>query len=357
MKNVIIGLGNTGTNIVNLISQNANLSNTSSLYCVDSTTCRITLDSINDIKYLCTISDDVEGSGRNRERGCALFQHHETMGTFDEMYKDASAAKSPVIVITSSAGGTGSGSAVPLCKSLIEKGIEVIPIIIVPNLQDPDAYHLNTSDLFIGLDEAGVTTYSVFRNSRGDADYTPINKEVVELIEIILGKKYDTTNLDSIDDSDLDVILSTPGRFVAVSVSAPDTEILSKDLTRKIFSGFQPAWTQEESSEHTFMTAYSLSSMFAKQDFKRVFEELNNRIVNVYDEYRNICDIDNDGVAKATVIVAGLPRPEIKQIDSEYKESKAIADGINKSKRPKFLNKKKAVIQKDDNAISQFKWK
>ena len=368
-NNVIIGLGNCGTQIVKRVANNSALSNDDSvkLFAIDSTITSVDLDTISKMEFIPIISDEKSGSGRNRERGNAMYKYHEENHEFDNMYATAINAKAPVIVITSSVGGTGSGSVVPLCEALVMRGVHVIPIIVCPNMSDPDAYHLNTNDLMVELNDVGIETYSVFRNSRGDADYTPINDEIVQLIEIILGKKYDNTNLDSIDDSDLDVILNTPGRFIAVDITSDNVDLLKKELTRKVFSGYQPAWSNEDAKSHTFMTAFSLTSMFAKQDFKEVFAEVNNRIVNVFDEYRNIVDDDNNGKAHATLIVAGLPRQEIKMIDTEYKEPESIGKGVNRSRRPSFLNKKKAVITpsvesaktKDgnDSVINKFGWK
>ena len=357
MHNTIIGIGNCGSQIVKAAAMSSKLTDTK-FYSIDSQTSSIDMGAV-DVTYIPIISDEKTGSGRNRERGNAMYCFHESQGEFEEMYKDCQNSKSPVVVITSAAGGTGSGAVVPLCKSLMSREVQVIPIIICPNLNDPDAYQLNTADLMLELQEAGIETYCIFRNIRGDADYTPVNNDVVNAIEIIFGKRYDHTDLDSIDDSDLDVILDTPGRFVAITAEASDIESLKKELTRKIRTGYQPSWTDDEANKCTFMVAYSLTSLFAKQDFREVFSEVNNRIVHMYDEYRNICQIDNDGKCTATLIVAGLPRAEMKLISSNFNEASAIGDGIEKSKRPKFMQRKKAVVTppSDGSAMSAFKWK
>lgn len=360
MNNMIIGLGNTGNQIVQAIARKSTLSDVK-LYAIDSNTNGIDIDNASRIKFIPIIADSRAGSGRNRERGNALYKYHEDNHKFDEMYKAASTADEPVIVITSAAGGTGSGSCPALCDALIKKDIRVIPIIICPNINDPDAYHLNTNDLMLELNEIGVETYAIFRNASGDADYTPVNNEVVSLIEIILGKKYDDTILDSIDPSDLDVVLNTPGRIVAISAEASDVESLKKELTRKLLSGFQPCWTQEEANNNTFLTAYSLTSMFADTDFKKVFSEVQDRIVHKYDEYKNICKNDNNGIASATLIVAGLPRAEMKDVDADFKGANTIGSNMKHSKRPDFLKKKKAsVINNSEDgkpASSKFLWK
>lgn len=362
MKNMIITLGNCGTQIGKEIANSPLLGEgTVSLYAIDSQTSSIDLNMVNRINFIPIISDEKNGSGRNRERGAAMYKYHEEGGAFDKMYDEAANSKTPVLVITSAAGGTGSGACVPACKALIDRGIQVIPIIVCPNMSDPDAYHLNANDLMLELAEIGIETYSIFRNQKNGADYSPVNKEVVRLIEIIFGKRYDKTTKDSIDDSDLDVVLSMPGRFMAVTSTANDVDTLRKELTRKVLNGFQPAWTMDDANNSTFVTALSLTSTYADVDYGDVFADINSRIVNRYDEYRNICNDDNNGELTATIIIAGLPRGEMKIIESEFKESSGIGSGMNKSLRPSFMNRKKANIvtsEKDGTkATRKFNWK
>ena len=128
-----------------------------------------------------------------------------------------------------------------------------------------------------------------------------------------------------------------------------------------MFTGFQPAWTDEEARKYTFMSAFSLKSIFAEDDFSKTFDEVRARIHRTFDEYRNVEQVDNDGVCEATVIIAGLPRPEIRDIDSTYEDVGGMASGMNRSKRPKFMRKKKASITdvKDEDGNSagkKFNW-
>lgn len=362
MSNMIIGLGNTGTNVIKLAAQSKLLSD-AEFYAIDSVASSMDADTLNKIVYIPIISDDKSGSGRDRERGAAMFRFHQTNGAFKEMYEEATKVQTPIIVISSTAGGTGSGSIVPLCESLINMGLDVIPILICPNKQDPAAFHLNTSDLFIELDEAGIKTYATFENKRGDADYRPINTEVVNMIELVLGKRFDATTLDSIDESDLDKLLEMPGRIMAVLAESPSIPKLAQEITRKLFVGSQPMWDRESVTGATLMTAFSLKSMFADTDFKEVFAEINDRIDpdTVYDNYRNIVKDDNDGVASAAVIITGLPPVEIKEITGDYKETRGLGAGVKRSIRPSFIGKKKASTKMTtptdgSDPMSKFNW-
>lgn len=365
-KNVIIGIGNAGSCCVKAITASPLLSDTR-LYALDSVLTQLDRDTINRVTVIPISADERSGSGRNRTRGAEMYKYHEQNGLFNDMYDVCEQSGLPVIVITSSAGGTGSGSCPELCATLVSKGIQVIPIIICPNEKDPDAFHLNTNDLFMELGaikdkngDPGIRSYTIFENTRGDADYDPVNSSVVELIEIILGKRYDNTDRDTIDDSDLDTILDTPGRFIAVSAKSNSAQGLKRELMRNVFSGFQPAWTEDDSKERTIVVAYSLKSMFADKEYKEIFGEIVDRLDHVYDEYRNIKNDDNGGLYEGSIIVTGLSRPNVKEIYTEYQDVSSISSGITTSKRPGFMGRKKAsvreVVNEKGTKEKHFKW-
>ena len=351
MGNLIIGMGNTGTQIVKLAARSELLDNTS-MYVIDSQSSQIDMDTVTRITSIPIVTDDKCGSGRSRERGKTMFDIHKEAGDFNGLIEEALNSLSPVIVITSSAGGTGSGSTPSMCAMLKEKGIYVIPIIICPDLKDPDAFHLNPNDLMMDLQGIGIETYAIFRNEFGKADYTDINGEVVRLIEIIFGKYYDATDKDTIDASDLDVILSVPGRFMAITVDADSPEKLAKAVTSKVFNCHQPAWKTEDAEKTTLVKAFALTSPCADSDFETVFAMLNERIPHSYDEYRNVSN--KDGRCRATVIISGLPRVELRNIDSEFMEAGHIADGVHESKRPAFLAKKGGVRTTQQKTVKGF---
>jgi hypothetical protein len=104
--------------------------------------------------------------------------------------------------------------------------------------------------------------------------------------------------------------------------------------------------------------------MFADVDFKNVFGEIDRRIdpEKVFDNYRNIVKDDNDGILSASVIIAGLPRSEIKEIKGDYKETAGLAEGVKRGVRPSFLRQKTASVDQaksvDGNeTIRRFLWK
>ena len=347
MNNVIIGLGNAGSQIIKLASESKVFKN-DTFFAIDSVASTIDMDSINNLNIIPIISDEKTGSGRNRKRGLAMYKYHKSLGNFDDMYEICEESKNPIILVSSSSGGTGSGSIVGLAETLInDYELDVIPIIISPAMEDPDSYHMNTSDLLIELSQItdvdgnpGIKSYSIFRNPI-DPDYTNINKAVVRTIETILGYHYDETDKDSIDESDLATIMKVPGRFISVYCEAPDTTTLKKELTRAVLSGYQPCWTAQDIESTTFVTAFSLSSMFAAADFREVFSDITEHIGHTIEQFKNIKETSNPDKCYATAIIAGLPTIKIKEVDGEFKCAGTIADGIKKTVRPSFMGGKK----------------
>lgn len=361
MANLIIGLGNCGSVIVKEIAKKESLKDTI-LYAIDSQTGNISLDTVDRVNFIPIIADEKAGSGRNRERGKALYEFHEKEGTLDALYKIAEDSTSPILVITSSAGGTGSGSCPSLVHSLMDLGLKVIPIIVTPHYDDPDAYHLNSTDLMIELDEVAVKheealTYSIFRNEKS-SNYAKVNKDVVDFIEVITGGKYGDTNSekDTIDPSDLETILSTPGRIIATYNRAENMETLKRDMMRNLLSGSQPTWDENSVSSVTLMIAVSLKSMYADVDISDLIDETCGRFPHTYDIYRHVDKVDNGGMLDASIIICGLPRTDIKEIDVDFNESSTIGSNMKRSNRPSFLKKKKASTTTTEDGKKKFNW-
>ena len=344
MHHIVIGLGNTGSQIVKLAATSSKLGDTK-FYAVDSVTSSMDMKSLQNVTPIPIISDENTGSGRVRERGAEMMRMHLGTPEFTTMIRECNSASLPVIVVSSSAGGTGSGAIVPLCKQLLKDvpDITLIPIIIVPALDDPIAYHMNTTDLFTELGELGITSYSVFRNKSRTSNYTEINQEVVTAIEILQGKWYEGTNVDSIDDSDRKNVFSTPGRLIIVKAEAENTDALTRSISEQVLNGHQP-WVEPG---HNFgILAFSLKSTFAKDDIDKVFDTVRTRCIGRLDEYKDIVQ-EHTPTMVATCIVSGLPNVPVADINiDEFHEASGISEGMERSKRPSFLNRNKGVSSK-----------
>lgn len=345
MNKIVIGLGNTGSVIVRDLAKSG--INNVSLYAIDSQTKHISLDTVTKVKYIPIVADDNDGSGRNRERGRAMYLYNDKANRLDQVYDECKNADI-VFVVTSAAGGTGSGSCPVLCRNLFARcsdSTQVIPIVICPNMDDPDAYHYNTNDLMVELKEAGIGPYVIFRNPKS-VDYKNINKEIVETLDILLGNRFDTTECDSIDASDLQNILNTNGRMFILSAEGDSAEDVHKKLAKNLVSSYQPTWDPDGIGYG--VAAFSLKSITANQDFDTVFEDIYPKIEHCMDRYKNVVVAENDGKTTATIIVTGLPPVEVKEITTEYSETASIGDNLTKTTRPDFMKRKHRSFKESD---------
>ena len=355
MNKIVIGLGNTGSVIVRDLSKH-DIKNVK-LFAIDSQTKHVSLDDINKITYIPIIADDNVGSGRDRERGRAMFEYNNEEGKLDELYK-ACESTDTIFVVSSAAGGTGSGSCPALCTELMKRNedAKIIPIIVCPNMEDPDAYHYNTNDLMIELGNAHVDSYVIFRNP-DSSDYEKINKEIVESIDLLLGNKYEHTDNDSIDASDLNNILMVRGRIIAISVTGDTVDEVRKKLMKELVSSFQPSL--EPSKVGYGVAAFGMKSINAGEDSKLIENDILPKLEHCSDRYKNIVINDNNGKVDVTLIVAGLPPVELKTIKTEYSETAGIGDNATKMERPSFMKRRHVKFNdfksKKDNEEVSFK--
>lgn len=337
MEKIVIGLGNTGTVIVRELAKK-NINNVK-LFAIDSQVKHVSIDNVSKVKYIPIVADDNVGSGRDRDRGRAMFEYNLEEHNMDELF-DMCQKTDTIFVVSSAAGGTGSGSCPKLCEALFDRlneDVKIIPIIVCPNMKDPDAYHYNTNDLMIDLKNVQIGPYVIFRNP-DSSDYEKINAEIVSAIDVLLGNRYEITDNDEIDASDLNNVLSVNGRIIALSISADSVDEARKKLMKEIVSSYQPAW--DPSQIGYGVAAFSMKSINAGEDSKLIEDDIRSKLEHCSDIYKNIVINDNNGKVDITLIVAGLPPVEMKTIETDYTETVGIADNLSKMERPKVMKRK-----------------
>ena len=130
MEKIVIGLGNTGTVIVRELAKK-NISNVK-LFAIDSQVKHVSIDNVSKVKYIPIVADDNVGSGRDRDRGRAMFEYNLEEHNMDELF-DMCQKTDTIFVVSSAAGGTGSGSCPKLCEALFDRlneDVKIIPIIV-----------------------------------------------------------------------------------------------------------------------------------------------------------------------------------------------------------------------------------
>lgn len=131
-----------------------------------------------------------------------------------------------VFVVSSTGGGTGSGTAIILADVVRElyKNTKVILIGILPTLKEALSTQVNTIEYMKELYETlGDMTYMIYDNEKmaklpSTVMMQKINQSIVDDIDVIRGTYQHPTQYSSIDEKDAGNIITTPGRMVIVSL-------------------------------------------------------------------------------------------------------------------------------------------
>lgn len=185
------------------------------------------------IKFKIGNKEDVEGSGKNRSKMKEYLL--EDIGNIikNETFSNTIYGKKYVFIITSTAGGTGSGAGPVLMDFLRQLFPETyfILVAVLPRIQDSLMEQGNTLEF---LDElykvlGDNSTYMIYDNeTTADKSQTlrleTVNENIVEDIRILSGIDNYPTPYESIDPADMESIITTPGRIIVARVKKNLTE-------------------------------------------------------------------------------------------------------------------------------------
>ena len=219
LKVGIIGIGNTGNQVAALAKETLN----------------VPVIAINSSeKDLETISKDIpqklissknglsQGAGKDRTLAKKYLKDSILDLIKDQDVTSMVGDLDVVFIVSSTGGGTGSGTA-PLMANIVSstfRDVKVIMIGVLPVNSEALSAHVNTleylNELYKVLDGQ---TYLLYDNDKlaGLPSYKimeQVNNEIVQDINVIRCTYNYTTKFDSIDDRDMMRLISFPGRIV-----------------------------------------------------------------------------------------------------------------------------------------------
>lgn len=232
----LIGVGNCGSQIAELFRKRYD----SLADCIYINTSEADLSMVGgSMKIKLGDKDEVEGSGKNRAKMKSYLQNEiEAILTNDE-FTSIIEDKKYVFIISSTAGGTGSGAA-PILLDVLRScfaDVHFILIAVLPQLQASLMEQGNTLEFLTELYQilGDNSTYMIYDNE-ATCDKSPtesleiVNSNVVEDIRVLSGVDNFATPYDSIDDADMESILTTPGRLIVTRVKNGLTEKSMEDI-------------------------------------------------------------------------------------------------------------------------------
>lgn len=236
-KTTIIGVGNCGGQVTYLGEKNySELFDT--IYINTSEADLSTLKTENELKFKIGDKDEVEGSGKNRTKMKEYLKEDISDILSNKKVQDIVVNNKYCFIIASAAGGTGSGAA-PVLQYFMQQMFPDTHFIIVgvlPHINASLGEHGNTLEFLKEIyDVLGESTTYMLYDNETTRDYPPtraleiVNENIIEDIRVLTGVDNFATPYESIDEADMESIITTPGRLLVVRLSKNVTEKMMED--------------------------------------------------------------------------------------------------------------------------------
>lgn len=219
----IIGIGNTGNQVASLAKEKLGIP----VLAINSSEKDLETVPNNIPKKLITDKDGLSsGAGKDRQLAKNYLKDSITNLLKDQEIIDLISPLDVVFIVSSTGGGTGSGTA-PLLANIIEARFvdtKVIMVGVLPVNSEALSAHVNTLEYLNELYKVMENqTYMLYDNDKcaGLPSYKlldKVNNEIVEDINVLRCNYNYTTKLDSIDDRDAKRLISFAGRIVVSRV-------------------------------------------------------------------------------------------------------------------------------------------
>lgn len=222
----VIGLGNAGSQVATLAYQKLGIrvlainSSEKDLQTIPNSIPRVLIG-------------DTKGAGKERSEA-KRFLKESIMKIISDEEKASIFDSEVLFIISSTGGGTGSGTSILLSNILQEvyPNTKIIIVGILPTLKEALSTQLNSieymKELYGAIDDA---TYMIYDNEKltkmpSSVMMSTINESIVNDIDVIRGTYQLPTRYSSIDEKDAGNIISTKGRIAIASLR----DIKEKDI-------------------------------------------------------------------------------------------------------------------------------
>lgn len=333
----LIGIGNAGSQVVATAAKtNSEIFDRIYINSSDSD-----LSMVNDedgLKFKIGNPDEVEGSGKNRSKMKEVLLKHVNDILSDEKLQNCIVEKKYCFVLSSIAGGTGSGSA-PAFYDILRQmypDTNFILVAILPSLkaslmeQGNALEYLNELYDVLGKD----VTYMIYDNETV-ANMPPtsgleeVNKNIVEDLKVLSSIDNIQTKFESIDEADMESIITTPGRLLVTRVTKGLTEKNMEDnnLDDIIIKSIKQS-KHCETDRNKKVTRWGIITYFTDQVNKLYNPELNGLIefigTPVERFNHNAINENNESLNFLYLIASGLSpiNDRVKKITERIEELK-----------------------------------
>lgn len=185
------------------------------------------------LKFKIGDKDEIEGSGKNRSKMKEYLLANINKIIKDENFQNAIVDKKYCFIISSVSGGTGSGSA-PIMMDLLRQMFPDTHFILISILPQLKASLMEQGNALEFLNElydvlGNEITYMIYDNETA-SNLSPtkaleqVNENIIEDLKVLSGIDNYNTQYDSIDEADMEAIITTPGRLLVARLNKGLTE-------------------------------------------------------------------------------------------------------------------------------------
>lgn len=212
LKTGIIGIGNAG----NMVAAEANSSK--EMPVIGLNTSERDLDAVKSRTAIQTyFIGNGDGAGKDRTKSKAAMKDHLKELIGDDEFKKFMDSIDVCFIVSSTGGGTGSGTAPMICDVLsnIYQNINFIMVGILPTIGESVGAQRNTVEYISEVNRLNLP-YMLFDNSEAGTESTNsvfdrINHDVVEAVSVIRGDYNLLSRYGMIDAGDMTKLITLPG--------------------------------------------------------------------------------------------------------------------------------------------------
>lgn len=327
MKKVgVLGLGNAGNQVADLAAKIADF---------DGIAINSSKEDLNNVSHVAKLEiGDDKGAGKDRKEALAFIKEKIKEIIATEEIGGWFADKDIVFVVSSIDGGTGSGST-PLTLAALTSQFKKTKFILVPIYPDMSQSLVAMENSIAFLKE--VNTYvpnavvmsfdnNKFSDKSSDMMITTVNEAIVKAMKVFRMDYNKSTPFSSIDDKDLEKIISMPGEiFVAQFEDFTDADLDNETIEDHLIKIIKGDSAQVNMERDKIIRTFAVIS--------NLNEDMRSKFNDRLDKVKEIAGSDalgfshyyvnpEDDVNRVIIIMSGLSTPDtrIKEILARKEE-------------------------------------
>ena len=346
LKVGIIGIGNTGNQVASIAKERLSIP----VIAINSSDKDLETIEQDIPKFLIEGKDgSTRGAGKDRKLAKKYLKNSiVSLTSHDEVQKMVNDVDI-CFVVSSTGGGTGSGTAPIMAKILTQTfpDTKIILVGVTPVNDEAYSSHVNTLEYLDELyEKLEGQTYMLYDNDKLSPASTykilnKVNDEIISDIDVIRCKYNYSTKLDSIDDRDMMRLVSFPGRLVISRLEGfKETDCDSKTIEDMILDNIRRNCHVEVQRDKKVMASGIITNLS-----QALTDEFNDRIPKVKDTL-------GEPLHNFSHIYMNTDRKQPNNVFYIMAGLSPVNDKINKiSDRIEELDEKRKIMQ-DDNALS-----